>query len=151
MKGRRACVKQVSASSCPIRLAPVEKAVESVSHSLEKAIGAEGYREAIEGNGMKCPDCGGTIKLQKSDISCSLCGWKPSPTVLSMYRLAPLTNRRILLGTLSMLISAGGYFLLFDLILPALILCICGLALVPITFAVRSYAVKRMIGECEGI
>jgi hypothetical protein len=111
-----------------------------------KAIGAKGHDG--EGNSMKCPDCGGAIKFQKSDIICSVCSWTPSQTVLNMYRLAPLTNRRVLLGTLSILISAGAYFILLDLVLPALLLGICGIALVPINFAVRSYAVKRMMAEC---
>jgi hypothetical protein len=68
-----------------------------------------------------------------------------------MYRLAPLTNRRILLGTLSILISAGAYSILLGLILPALILGICGVALVPINFAVRSYAVKKMMKQFEEV
>ena len=100
---------------------------------------------------MKCPDCGGTVKFQKSDITCSVCSWTPSPTVLNMYRLAPLTNRRILLGMLSILISAGAYFILLGLVLPALMLGICGVALVPINFAMRSYAVKKMMKQFEGV
>jgi hypothetical protein len=102
---------------------------------------------------MKCPDCGGTVKFQKSDITCSVCSWTPSPTVLSMYRLAPLTNRRILLGALSILVSAGGYFIFYGygLALPALILGICGVTLVPINFAVRSYAVKKMMKQFEEV
>ena len=98
---------------------------------------------------MKCPDCGGDIKFRKLDIICSACSWTPSPTVMQMYRLAPMTNRRILSATLSILVSAGVFFILYNLVLPALILGICGFALVPINFIVRSYAVKKMMEQLE--
>jgi hypothetical protein len=68
-----------------------------------------------------------------------------------MYRRAPLTDRRIFWGALSIPVSAGAYFVFYDLFLMALIMCICGLALVPISFTVRAYAVKRMMAEYEGV
>lgn len=117
------------------------------SASGEKAIGADVHVESVEGNGMKCPDCGSAIRFQRRDITCSQCSWQPPPAVLNTYRLAPLTNRRILLGTLSILITAGASLLFYNLVLPALILGLCGVALVPISFAVRSYAVKRMMAD----
>jgi len=104
-----------------------------------------------EVNSVKGPDCGATVKFQKSDISCSQYNWQPSPTVLSMYRLAPLTNRRILSGTLLVFATAGGVLVFNGTLWPVVILGICGLALVPISFAVRAYAVKRMMTEYEGV
>ena len=100
---------------------------------------------------MRCPNCGGDIRFQKRDIVCSACSWTPSQAVMQMYRLAPMTNRRILLATLSVLVSAGICFILYDLVLPALILGICGIALVPVNFVIRSYAVKKMMEQLEGI
>lgn len=117
------------------------------------SIQRKGHRGGVhdgKGNCMKCSDCGGTIKFQKRDITCSVCGWTPSTTILSMYRLAPLTNRRILFGTLSILFCAGTYFILADQILPALVIGMCGVALVPINFAIRSYAVKKMMEQSKG-
>ncbi|MDH3365349.1 MAG: hypothetical protein OEM29_05030 [Thermoplasmata archaeon] len=100
---------------------------------------------------MKCPDCGGAVEFRRSDITCTQCDWRPSPTVLKMWQLAPLTNRRILFGTLLTLASAGAYTVFHSIFWPALVLFICGLALLPVHLAVRSYAVKRMIAEIDGI
>ena len=68
-----------------------------------------------------------------------------------MYRMAPLANRRIFFRTVSILIMAGAYFVIFGPLWPILALWICGIALVPINFAVRAYAVKRMIAEYAAI
>lgn len=75
-------------------------------------------------------------------------------TVTHCFEYVPVgtsDKKRILLGTLLILISAGAYFLISGSFLPALVMCICGLALVPITFAGRSYAVKRMMRQYECI
>lgn len=99
---------------------------------------------------MKCPDCGGTVKFEKSDISCSQCSWQPSPTVLNIYRLAPMTNRRALLGALGVFITAGGVIIFGEILWLGLALAICALALVPIQFAVRFWAIKKMIDQFKG-
>jgi hypothetical protein len=44
-----------------------------------------------------------------------------------------------------MFATAGGAYVLYGIVWIALVLCISGLALVPIQFAVRSWAVKKMI------
>jgi hypothetical protein len=104
-----------------------------------------------EGNGMKCPDCGGAIKFQKSDITCSVCSWTPSPTVLNMYRLAPLTNRRALFGALCVFVTAGGVVIFSNLLWLGMLLFICGAALVPVQFAVRSWTIKKMTDQFDGV
>jgi hypothetical protein len=53
-------------------------------------------------------------------------------------------------GTLLMLALALLHIVLFDMSWPALVLFVCALALPPVHFAVRSYAVKRMVEELEG-
>ncbi len=68
-----------------------------------------------------------------------------------MYRLAPMTNRRILGGGISLLAFAGAYFVFYDHIWMAIVMGACGLALVPINLAVRDFAVKRMIAEYDSI
>jgi hypothetical protein len=50
-----------------------------------------------------------------------------------------------------MLVIAGAYFVIFGPLWPILVLWVCGIALVPINFVVRAYAVKRMIDECDAI
>lgn len=68
-----------------------------------------------------------------------------------MYRMAPLTNRRAFLSALCMFATAGGAYVIYGIVWIALALCISGLALVPIQFAVRSWAVKKMIEQCEDL
>lgn len=97
---------------------------------------------------MKCPQCKGTVRFPQAEIICPKCGWQPPDAVMNTYRLVPLTNRRIAVGS-ALLVAFGlaTSYLNGDPLF--LLLGLVGLAYAPLLIAGRSWIVNRMMRDCQ--
>ena len=118
------------------------------SSPSEKAIGADGHND--EGNGMKCPECTGRVDFRGKNIACPKCGWHPPDTVMKMYGLVPITNRRIVLGSV-LVFAMGLTFYAIHGAAAFLILGFIGLASAPLLLAYRSWYVGRLMRNYQGV
>lgn len=100
---------------------------------------------------MRCPECRRPVRFGKSEVSCSGCGWRPSQTVLDMYKLAPMSNTRIIISALSTLLASAAYLIIFGNPVISTVLAVAGLAFVPVGMMIRDLAVKKMIKDIDGV
>lgn len=116
----------------------------------EKAKGTDRMLNPFKGNGMKCPECSGGVRFRGTEITCSECGWHPPDDIMKAYGLVPLTNTRIVLGSVTVFAIGLTLFAIHGAA-AFLILGFVGLASAPFLLAYRSWYVDRVLRDYQGI